>query len=146
MAEHLAVLKSRYLKLVISGEKTIECRFGRMRSIPFSVVGVGDTIWFKESRGLVHCSASAGEVRFFENLTPAKIMEIKSQFNGEIQGDDNFWADRINCRYATLIWLEKVHQITPIEPKFRLAGPWLVLKGAKRLSGLESDEFDTRKI
>jgi hypothetical protein len=134
MAEHLAVLKAGYLDAILTGAKTVESRLARVRTPPYHAVEPGDVIWFKVSRGPVLARATAGTVRYFDDLTPARIKKLKSRYGRDIMGTDEFWAGRLDCRYATLIWLEDVHPVEPFLPKFRLAGPWLVLKGRKIFS------------
>lgn len=127
--EHLAVLKENYLKAVITGAKTVECRLSRTRMIPFQAVGEGDVIWFKMARGPVMARAIADKVEYFDDLSPAKIKMIRSLHQQEILGTNEFWECRMDCRYGSLIWLKEVKSIQPFVPVFRLAGPWLILRG-----------------
>jgi ASC-1-like (ASCH) protein len=129
--EHLAVLKEPYLNAVITGAKTVECRLSRISSPPFHAVSVGDVIWFKMSRGPVMARAFAEIVEYYDHLTPAKIKKIRSLHQREISGSDEFWDCRLDCRYGSLIWIKDVQPVQPFLPKFRLAGPWLILKGNK---------------
>lgn len=59
---HLAIFTQPYLDLILSGEKTIESRFGVRRSIPYNKVKERDKIIMKESSGMLKGEFTAGKV------------------------------------------------------------------------------------
>ena len=131
MSQHLIVLKPNYLNAVLTGDKTIECRLARRPIPPYHAVQIGDILWLKVSLGPVLARAVVSDVFYHDSLTPAKIKDLRRRFNSGILGTDDYWTDRMDCRYATLICMEAVTPIEPLCPNFKLAGPWLVLKGKK---------------
>ncbi|MCH9022036.1 MAG: hypothetical protein IID32_04660 [Planctomycetes bacterium] len=129
MKTHVAILKRQYLKLILSGQKNMECRLTRINCPPFGKISVGDCILLKESGGPVKGQAIARKIWSFENLDPKQIKNIRKRFNHRIQADDAFWTDKENARYATLISLKKIKSFTT---PYRIKTPgfkaWLIGK------------------
>lgn len=69
MTKHLAILKQPYLDYILSGQKTIESRFSRLKSAPFGVIKAGDIVLLKESGGKVKGEFEVDKVLFFENMS-----------------------------------------------------------------------------
>lgn len=122
----MAILKRRYLKLILSGEKRIECRLTRIPCAPFGRIAAGERILLKESSGPVCGEAVAGKVRFRQDLSGEEIDGIEGKYNRLIKAEADFWRSRRDCRYCSLIWLKDVRWIEPyrIERKGRQA--WIV--------------------
>jgi hypothetical protein len=131
MPQHLIVLKPKYLDAILAGDKTMECRLTRRAGVPYGAVEVGDILWLKVSLGPVLARAVAREIFYYDHLTPMKISELRQRFDSEICGTEDYWKDRADCRYATLVRLGAIHAIEPFRPDFAIAGPWLILKGKK---------------
>lgn len=126
--EHLVILKQKYFEMVLSGEKTIESRWSMNKCAPYEKVGVGDTIWLKETGKDVTVCATAGRVEFFE-LTPEIVDQIRIEHGKEI-GTDKFedWQGTLHKKYCSLIWLEDVKRVDPIKVKRSNGAGWIVLK------------------
>ncbi len=123
---HIAILKRGYLNLIVQGHKSVECRLTKIPCPPFRRIAPGEKVLLKESAGPVWAEAVVKNVIFFENLTPAAIKKIHRKYNNLIMGADDFWQARQNCRFCTLIWLEKVEKITPYRLKTRGMQAWLI--------------------
>ena len=108
---HVAVLIQPYLDLLVSGEKTIECRLTRDNRAPYEAIEPGERIYFKQSAGPYRAVGTAGHAVFESNLTPKRIREIRRDYNHAIRGEAAFWKRKRNARFATLIWLEDVEAI-----------------------------------
>jgi ASC-1-like (ASCH) protein len=111
---HLAILRKPYLDAIIEGRKTIESRLSRTKRSPFGQITVGDKLFLKQASGPVCAVATVQAVRQFENLTPGKIQQLKTQYNNSILGTDEYWADKSNCLYGMLVWLEDIKAINPV--------------------------------
>lgn len=108
---HVAVLLKPYLDLILSGEKTVECRMTRQARAPFESVEPGERIYLKQSAGPYRAMAIADHVLCEANLTPARLREIKRDYNDLIRGDDAVWDPKRDSRFITLIWLRDVQAI-----------------------------------
>ena len=128
---HLVILKKPYLKMIMAGRKTVELRLHKTRQPAFGKVSPGDKLFLKESSGPVRATATAGEVKSFENLTPKRILEIKRLYNRDIGGPDEYWRDRMKCRYCFLVWLKDVEAIEPIRIQKKDWRAWVVLQEGK---------------
>lgn len=129
MRHHLAILRPRYLELILSGRKTIECRFGRRLIPPHGTVRAKDVIWLKQSSGPIHGVAQAGRVESHERIDAAGLQELRGAHGRAICAEPGFWRTRRYVRYVTLIWLDDIKPLPP----FRIAKTdpraWVVLSG-----------------
>ena len=130
---HLAIFKQPFLNAMLDGKKTIESRFMVNRSIPYKKIHSGDKVIIKESCGLVIGEFKVKKVEDIELNSLEKVEYCKS-FSNEICSDldKNFWKNRENKRYATLIWIDSLTKYNePREctekPNRSMAG-WFVLK------------------
>jgi len=129
--EHLVILKKPYLDLILSGRKTIESRLTRARGEAFGRVRPGDKLFLKVSAGPVYATATVADVRYYEDLTPQRVAEIKQQYSQQIGGDDAVWESKIDCRYGFLVWLRDVRRIAPIRIQKKDWRAWVVLTPGK---------------
>ena len=126
---HIAVLLRPYLDLILSGEKTVECRLTVQARDPYQRIEGGERIYFKQSSGPYAATAIAEEVLFEEDLTPRRVQEIKRDYNHLIRGEDAFWTYKRTSRFCTLIWLKDVQPATSGPQHRPLQGvAWLCLE------------------
>ena len=76
MKYHLAILSPGWTELILDGSKTIESRFTKVRCAPFGRVDAGDTVYLKESGGLVKGMFRVAAVETYEHLTDAQICDL----------------------------------------------------------------------
>ncbi len=128
MALHIAILIRPYSQMILDGRKTIESRLTVTPREPFKAIAPGERIYFKESSGPFFATAIAGEIFSFDNLTRARIDELKQRFNKEVCGQDEFWHWKRDAKYATFIRLRQVLP-TAVGPAMEPSrGPaWFVL-------------------
>lgn len=124
---HLAILKKPYLEAIIEGQKRVESSFTKTRRPHFGQIYPGDEIFLKLSSGPVCATATAAAVKYFENLTPKQILQLKQQYNHLICGSDNYWQSKASCKFGFLVWLESVRAIKPICISKRDWRAWVVL-------------------
>lgn len=128
---HLAVMVEPYLSYVLDGSKTIESRFSRVRCAPAGVVSSGDMIAFKRTGGPVVAACRADTVRNFDQLTPSLVEQIRAEYADALCAHDpQFWADRADTRYATLIDVAHLRTVAPIEFPKRDRRGWVVVQPA----------------
>ena len=124
---HLVILKKPYLKMILDGHKRVELRLTRTRQHGFGRVLPGDRLFLKVSAGPVCATATAGDVKNFENLTPETIFELKRRYNHDIGGGDEHWQSKIDCKFCFLVWLKNVRTIEPVRIDKRDWRAWVVL-------------------
>jgi ASC-1-like (ASCH) protein len=128
---HLVILKKPYLDLIVSGRKTIELRLGKGRQGAFGHVHPGDGLFLKVSSGPVLATATVADVKYYEELTPQRIVQIKRQYNSGIVGDAAVWESMMDRRYGFLTWLRDVRRIAPIWIDKKDWRAWVVLSKGK---------------
>jgi ASC-1-like (ASCH) protein len=126
---HVAVLMKRFLDLVLSGEKTVECRLTRDAREPYQCIEVGERIYFKQSGGPYRATAVAEHVVFESGLTPGRIRQLKRDYDDVLCGEPEFWRWKRNARFCTLIWLTAVEPTSSGPDLAPLQGrAWIVLR------------------
>ena len=107
MRKHLAILKQPYLDYILSGKKTIESRFSKVRCAPFGIIKAGDVVLLKESGGRVKGEFEVAKVSFFENISFFDLCQIR-KYENEICSylEEDFWISRSSARYITLLWIK----------------------------------------
>jgi ASC-1-like (ASCH) protein len=124
---HLVILKKLYLDKILNGSKTIELRLLKAAFPPFGHVAVGDRLFLKESSGPVCGVAQVSAFTEFRDLTPAKILRLKAEFNNLIGGDDEYWKLKSDSKFAVLVWIKKIKNIKPVRIYKKDWRAWVVL-------------------
>lgn len=128
---HLVILKKQYIDAILDGSKTVESRLMKGRVQPFGCIEPGDTLFFKQSSGPVCAIGTAAAVKSFENLTSAKILEIKSKYNRYILGSDEYWESKSDSVFCILTRIKSVKPIGPVWIKKKDWRAWVVLTKEK---------------
>jgi hypothetical protein len=124
---HLAVFVEPYLDHVLAGRKTVESRFSAHRLPPFGQLQRGDVLLLKRAGGPVVGICRVGGVWFYR-LEPNSWSEIRGRFGPQLcVNDDQFWQDRRYASYATLMQLEDVRTLDPVQIPKRDRRGWVVL-------------------
>lgn len=128
---HLAIFVEPYLQFVLEGKKTVESRFSINRVAPYRQIVEGDIILLKKAGGPIIGICEAASAWFYK-LDAEAFSEIINRFGRAIcPTDDQFWEDRRQAGYATLISLRKVEKIDPFVLPKRDRRGWVVLKPAR---------------
>ncbi len=125
--KHIAILRQPFFNMILDGSKTIESRFSFNKVVPYKKVKIGDEILLKETGKSVTAKAVVKNVKFFE-LTPALVEDIRINY-GKAIGTDKFadWEITKTKRYCTLIWLDKVQKIPPMQVQKSNGAGWICL-------------------
>jgi ASCH domain len=129
---HIVIMREPYLTRVLSGEKTVESRFLRVRAAPFDRVAPGDRLLLKRVGGPIVATATAGVVRQFADLNRERALALLAQFRDQLRLEDDFLPRVQLTRYAVLIWLADVQPLaTPRPYAKRDRRGWVVLPGTE---------------
>ena len=128
MTSHIAILSHKsVLDKILSGEKTIESRFSRVKSVPFGQTAAGDIVYFKLSGGPVLGQARIGKVEEYDNLTPRQIEDLAKRYRQELALSEDFLARKMESKFASLLFLEGVEASEPWTYKQGGRSGWIVL-------------------
>ena len=129
MTEHIAILSHKsVLDKILSGEKTVESRFSRVKSLPFGQVAVGDTVYFKLSGGPVLGKARIAAVQEYDNLTPALVESLAKRYQSQLAISVDFLARKLESKFASLLFLEDVQACPAWNYKQDGRSGWIVLE------------------
>lgn len=129
MKKHLAIFRGNGGELILSGEKTIESRFSRMKLPPFEQISSGDLVYIKPSGKEIIGQFRVKKVIFYDGLEAGDVREIGKIYGKKIAMDNEYWLKKEGSKYGTLIFIgESSRFITsPVKiPKKDLRG-WVVL-------------------
>jgi hypothetical protein len=124
---HLAVFSEPFLSFVLSGRKTLESRFSRFRIAPFDAVAPGDVILIKAVAGPIRGVALAQRTWFFD-LSSAPIRTLRERFATGICANDDFWDDKRDAAFATIIELAEPAAIEPLGCDKKDRRGWVTLR------------------
>jgi len=125
---HLAILVEPYLGLILEGKKTVESRFGVQRCAPHGQVAPHDIILLKRVSGPVVGICRVRETWFFD-LKRTTIDALRARFSRPLCAEDPaFWAERAHTTLATLMSIDLVMSIDPIDVAKRDRRGWVTLR------------------
>ena len=131
---HLGVFVAPLLNFVLDGRKSVESRFSIHKCAPYHSVTAGDVVLIKESGGPVTAVAEVSNVWSYE-LDPQEIAAIKKRFGPLLCVDEQFWEEKADCLYATLMRFSSVRKIDPVICEKRDRRGWVVLQRQDRANG-----------
>lgn len=123
---HIAILSRPYLDLLLSSAKTVESRFSSDKRAPYNKVHPSDVLLLKEVGGPICGIALVTKVFYYQHITPQLFGAIKTNFCQGLQiNDPMLWERYKKASYATLIRVDKVQRIEPIEYLKRDQRAWI---------------------
>ncbi len=126
---HLGVFIEPFLQYILDGKKTMETRFSAVRCAPFERVEDGDVILLKKSGGAIIGLCQVRSAQFYR-LEKVAWNEIKTFARDICAEDPEFWEQRKNASFATLMRIHNVRTIAPITIKKRDRRGWVILQKA----------------
>lgn len=129
MKKHVAIFTSDLAEKILTGEKTIESRFSKSKIIPFAQIGAGDIVYIKPSGKDIIGQFEVEKVLFWDGLTAKDVLKIKEEFGQKIAADELFWSQKLDSRYATLIFIRQSARFitSPIKLQKRDQRGWIIL-------------------
>ena len=135
---HLAILRRPYLNAILKGLKTVESRFSKTQRYASIEISAGDTIFLKASSGPVCATATVSKVKYFRNIQPQDVLQIKGQYNPQIGADEQYWQNRMDSRFGFLVWLKEVKSIEPVRICKKDWRAWVVLTNRENFGLLDN--------
>lgn len=125
---HVAIFVEPYLTYVLEGKKTVESRFGIQKRAPYGQVASGDILLLKVSGGPIVGLCKVTDVWFY-SLSPKSLDKLRREFTDALCAHDpDFWKQRSEASFATLMRINYVRNLNPIQfPKTDRRG-WVVLR------------------
>lgn len=138
--DHLAILdkKRKLLPKILSGEKTIESRWYKLKKTPYGIIKVGDRVYFKDSAEPVTAKATVEKVLFFSDMTREKYTDILDKYADAICVENRNVDDYVKQKYnyITLIFLKDIHTIEAFEVDktgYGLMAAWITVNDIQKI-------------
>jgi len=140
--DHVAILKKSwgFLEKVLSGKKTIESRWYKIKKSPWGLIKKEDIIYFKNSGESVLAKAKVKKVLQFSDLNPKKIKEILTRYGRNIGIEKNdmpkFYKILAHKKYCILIFLKNHQKIKPFQINkkgFGAMASWIVIENVNNI-------------
>ena len=144
MNEHLVIVQSRYLDLIIAGKKDVECRASRFRKTPYLRVRRGDLLWFKKTSGCVSCTTKVAWVKELHLTEKQQCDDLRALWQHRIRAEDSFWRVASSKRYWTLLGLGRVRRCMPFAVHKRDRRGWVVLDSSEQWWPADRPELPPR--
>lgn len=123
---HLGIFNEPCFSYMLDGKKTIESRFSKNKIAPYGQITKDDIVIVKKSSGNVEGYFTIKEVLFFD-LNVVSIDEIKLKYNKQLCIDENFWLNKKNSNYATLILIDHFVKLKPFPIHKKGMQTWIIL-------------------
>lgn len=128
-ALHVAIFHEPFLTWVLEGKKRVESRFSQKQIVPFGSVEPGDAVLLKRVSGplvgICHVNAA-----WSYRLDPNTWSFIRERFSELLCAeDDEFWIQRKDARFATLISIDAVRRLPEISYTKNDRRGWVVELG-----------------
>ena len=131
---HLAVFVDPFLGYVLDGSKTVESRFSSTRCAPYGKVRKDDLLMLKRAGGPVVGLACVRTVWSYR-LNDSSWKLIREQFAEAIRAETpEFWDQRSGAAFATLMSIDRVLAVEPVEWEKRDRRGWVVVRSARQPS------------
>ena len=134
-ALHVAVMREPFLQHILNGRKTIESRFSIKRICPFEAAAAGDVVAFKAQSGPIVGVAVVEHAAFYE-LDPSTWRRLRDDFAGPLCATDEFFDQRAQARYASLLRVAAPLRIEPLNVRKSDRRGWVRFAGAPRQQAL----------
>jgi hypothetical protein len=127
-AWHLAIFVEPFLSYVLDGTKAVESRFSINRAEPYKRVAPKDILLLKTSGGPIVGAAEVSEVTFYQ-LNAEELERIRERFGEALRvEDEEFWTDRKDACYASIIGISHVTPFRPLDCDKRDKRGWVRLQ------------------
>lgn len=124
---HLAIFIEPYLSFILEGKKTVESRFGKTKHSPYGNVKSGDILLLKKSGGPVVGLCEVSSVWFY-TLNHSSWKLLRKEFTVALCAQDpEFWKQRKEALFATLMQVKSVIRISPVAFAKADRRGWVVL-------------------
>lgn len=123
---HLGVFNEPCLSFMLEGKKTIESRISKKRIAPYKRINKDDIVVVKKSGGGVVAYFTIKEVKYID-LKEVSINDVKDKYNKELFVSDEFWMEKEDSSYATLMFIEKLVKLESFKINKKGMQTWIVL-------------------
>lgn len=127
---HLAIFNEPFVSAIFAKNKTIESRFSINRINPFRRIYEGDIVLIKRTSGNVLGFFICGKVEYWIKSKGANFEGLEAKYGKAIctQLEYNFWVNRKESRFGTLMEIRKFHLLMEFNIGKQDRTTWVVLK------------------
>ena len=129
MKKHLAIFKGEAGEAILTGKKTIESRFSRVKNPPFGLISSGDLVYIKPSGKDIIGQFRVKKVIFYDNLDLGDFRDLRERYGKELAVDGDYWKKVSAARFGTFIFIGDSSRFitSPVKIKKSDLRGWVVL-------------------
>lgn len=140
--DHVAIMKKSWglLPKILTGEKSVESRWYKNRTVPWNKIKRGDNVYFKNSGEPVTLKTSVSEVLQLSELTPEKVKKIlfKYRVQDGLKADelDKYYQLFRDKNYCLLVFLKNPKKVKPFKidkAGYGTMSAWITVDNIKKL-------------
>lgn len=133
---HLAIFNEPFVSAMFSKNKIMESRFSINRINPFRRIYEGDVVLIKKTAGNVVGFFISGKVEHWVKSKGSSFQDLETRYGKAICTylEPNFWVNRKESRYGTLIGIKEIHFFKEFNIGKQDRTTWVVLKERNRPS------------
>ncbi len=141
--DHVAIMDPRQglISKILSGEKTIESRWYKMRVAPWGRIAAGDIVYFKESGKMVTARAEVAKVQQHDHPTEDELRKLIEKYGGSpgicgVMGPAEWLAWAKERPYIVLVFLRQPRLVKPFaisKVGFGSACAWMMVGDVERV-------------
>ncbi len=126
----MAIFKGEAGELILSGKKTIESRFSRVKNPPFGLISSGDLVYIKPSGKDIIGQFRVKKVIFYDGLDLGDFRDLRERYGKELTVDGDYWKRVATARFGTLIFIGDSSRFitSPVKIKKSDLRGWVVLE------------------
>lgn len=128
--KHLAIFKKETAEKILTGSKTIECRFSRLKTAPFGQINCGDLVYVKLAGKDIIGQFRVKKVIFIDGVTAQDLEDLKKRYQQALSEDEKYWLDKSQVKYLTIIFIGDSSRFitSPIKIHKKDSRGWVVLE------------------
>ncbi len=140
--EHIAIMKKSWglTEKILTGEKTVESRWYKLKYAPWDRIKTGDVIYFKDSGEPVKVKAKVAKVLQFSDLTLKKRKQILTKYGKADLGTKDIMPEVKRYvsgkNYCIFIFFNQVQKVQPfnIDKKgYGMMSAWITIDNINKI-------------
>lgn len=148
--DHLAIMRREWklIEKILSGEKTVETRWYKHKSVPWGKIATGDTVYFKDTGQPVTAKAMVSKVEQYENVAESLRQRLLNKYlhsdlggGGVLPEIDAYTKNKRYCVIVHLVDPQPVKPFTINKKGYGMQAAWIVVPDIRSIVISDAQEY-----